>query len=106
MMPARCIYCGRSPVQWHHWTGRLGSALPYLDPDATVPVCSSCHASEHAGWRAAGIDAVTSPRDARLLRQAWLLGSLADLGRPVLLDPSTLDGMHRVVLRIDAEVAR
>jgi hypothetical protein len=96
----RCIFCGRRACARHHWTARLDPSAAYLDPDATVPVCDPCHHAEDPLWRTVGIDRLNEPLAARLFRLAWLLGTLADTGRPVIFDPETVRGLHRVVLRI------
>jgi hypothetical protein len=109
----RCLFCLAPAEHEHHPTARLTADGPYLD-GWTVPTCRCCHAVEHVAWRAAGIDELADPLLARLGRNTWLIGRLADLGRPVVLLPDTLRGHHDSMVacvelaagRLDEEVAR
>ena len=98
------LLCGRAADHRHHWTARLDPAGPYLDADSTVPVCVRCHATEHAGWRATGLETIDDPLLARVQRTTWLLGRWADLGRPVTIDPVTLRGLHVVLVAVGVDV--
>jgi hypothetical protein len=94
-----CLFCGAPSVHGHHPTGRLSPDGPYLDPGFVVPICRGCHGSEHAAWRDIGIDVVTDPVAARLLRLAWLIGRLVDLDRAEAITVDVLKGIHECLLR-------
>ena len=94
----RCLFCGSPAVHLHHPTGRLGPELPYLDPSFTIPLCRACHHAEHAAMRDVGLDLLTDPLLARLVRMAWLLGRLADTDRSVTFTVGALKGMHGCLL--------
>jgi hypothetical protein len=94
----RCVFCGRPAEQQHHPTARTDADRRYLDPGWTVPVCGRCHATEHAAWRHVGIASLEDPLEARLARNTWLVGRLADLGRPVSFGAGKLGGLHSSLL--------
>jgi hypothetical protein len=63
-----------------------------------VPLDVRCHATEHAAWRQARIDAIEDPLSARVTLNAWFVGRLVDLGRPVTFGTEELRGLHASLL--------
>lgn len=100
-----CAFCGTPAVELHHLTARLTPDGPYLDPEATIPLCRRHHATETALWREpeVGLDALADPTLARAARATWSLGRLVDLGRPGT--PGVLRSFHVVLVRITDGVA-
>ena len=101
-----CAFCGRPADELHHFTARLTADGPYLDPEATIPLCRRCHATETALWRepAVGLDAIADPTLARAARTAWMIGRMVDLHRPA--PPAVLRSFHLVLVRITDGVVR
>jgi len=101
-----CVLCGRSPVQWHHVTGRSAPDAPYLDGALTIPLCLGCHSREHTGLRALSLEWPDSSEDLlrhRLLRVAVHVRRCADMGRPFMLSVPSTCALGLVMLRaVDA----
>jgi hypothetical protein len=73
-----CFFCPATATEAHHITGRPWGGAPYLDPELTVPSCSSCNKQIDHVWRVFGISRVDSPLAARLLRLAFFFAQVAD----------------------------
>ena len=101
-----CAFCGRPAEERHHFTARLTADGPYLDPEATIPLCRRHHATETALWREpeVGLDAIGDPTLARAARTTWMLGRFADLDRPA--SPAVVRSFHLVLVRIADSVVR
>ena len=101
-----CAFCGRPAEERHHFTARLTPDGPYLDPEATIPLCRRHHATETALWRepAVGLDAIADATLARAARTTWMLGRMVDLDRPAT--PAVLRSFHGVLVRITDGVAQ
>lgn len=99
-----CAHCGRQrPLDWHHLTARCKPGSPYLDPALTVPLCRSCHATEHAIVRMAGFEWAGTTDEVmivryRIIRVADHVGRLARAGRPFTLAPPAGEGLHNLLL--------
>ena len=102
-MTARCLFCGQPADEWHHPTGRCWPDGPYLDKDFTIPLCQSCHDSEHAAWRDSGIADIRDPLAARLLRLAWLMDRLDDLGKSTAELADVRPGIRSVLVACGTE---
>jgi hypothetical protein len=94
--PARCLYCGRRPIEMHHITGRTAAQGPYCDPKLVLPLCKRHHSREH---EILGRRRLSFPRGAdllghRLARALDFLGRVADHGRPLVIDGDALDALH------------
>ena len=87
-------------------TARLTADGPYLDPEATIPLCRRHHATETALWHEpeVGLDAIGDPTLARVARSTWMLGRLVDLDRPA--SPAVLRSLHVVLVRVSDGVAQ
>jgi hypothetical protein len=102
---ARCLYCGRSPVQWHHVTGRPTPGAPYLDPALVVPLCKRHHDREHELLRRQGLEFLAPGAELlghRRARLVDLVGRCAEDHRPFVLDACALAGLHALLLEAAA----
>lgn len=99
-----CAFCGAPAAHRHHYTARVDGHKDYLDLRSTIPLCSRCHATEHAAWRTVlvGLDRIDDPLVARVRRTTWTVGRLVDLGRGI--DPCDLRGLHDVLVAVQGDV--
>lgn len=105
-MTARCLFCGRPAVAWHHVTGRVARKAPYFDRSLVIALCKRHHDREHELLRRNDLDFLpvgADPLGHRLARVLDLIGRCADHGRPFLLEPDTpygdaVAGLHVLLL--------
>ena len=74
----RCIFTGRPGEHCHHPTCRAAAGR-YLDPSFVVPIIGRQHAREHQSLIYSGLDDVTDPSKARLLRTGTCSSVLASI---------------------------
>jgi hypothetical protein len=89
---ARCIFCGRRPIDWHHLTGRAVAEGEYLDPELVVPFCRRHHSREHVLLADKGLEWLPDGDDSlvhRLRRVRLFFERCADFGRVPVLDPAS-----------------
>ena len=105
MTAPRCLFCGSRPIERHHVTGRPGPDGPYLDELFVIPLCPACHAREHVVLRSLGIEFLPGGADPlihRGLRLTVHLGRLADEGRSLVLDPTSVRACWTLLLEVIA----
>jgi hypothetical protein len=87
-----CVLCGRSPVEWHHVTGRLAPEAAYFDRSLVVPLCKRHHDREHELLRRRRLEFVPLGADLlghRLARLLEFIGRCAESGRHFVVEPVT-----------------